>query len=155
MSRRQWFPNAANASPGMLYGQFGFITTNIGTDPVLSTAFGLGGQVGADTAGTGAANSGPSFIKSITKTANNGEFLVTMADGYRKLWYLDATLLGPAAGPAGGDWAQACAPVNEGAGHTTPVTFLVTTLNASNVPVETAGRIVMVSIAAKDSGVGA
>ena len=155
MSRRTWFKDASSASPGMVYANAGWLTTPIGTNPSLATAFGFGGQVGPDLAGTGAANSGPSFIASVTKTANNGEYLVTLADGYRKLWGVEGNLLGVSAGPADGAWAQACAPVNEGAGHTTPITFLITTMNAAGVPTEFTGRTLMIALALKDSGVGA
>lgn len=158
MSRRQW-PNAATqrfSSPGILWGVFGFITTNIGTNPDPTLFFGCGGLTGGDDVSDGsAANSGPSFVASIVKTANNGEFLVTFTDGFRKLWHADATLYTTAAGPNDGKTAGVCAPVNEGSGHETPVTMLVTTLDASNVPVETASRRVSVLVAFKDSAVGA
>lgn len=154
MSRRSWFKDAASNSPGLVYANFGFISTLIGTNPNLALAFGWGGQVGPDIANTGAANSGPSFVASIVKTANNGEYLITLADGYRKLWGLEGSVLGPVAGPADGAWAQPCVPQNEGAGHTTPISFLFTTMNAAGAPTEMNGRTVMVSLVAKDSGSG-
>lgn len=135
----------------MLTGNFGFITTLIGTNPDLTLGFGLGGLTGITPAG---AVPGPSFVKSITKTANNGEFLVTLQDGYRAVWGLGANLQGVAAGPADGFWCQTCSPVNEGAGHETPITFLLTTLNAAGVPTETTGRKVMVNVILKNSGTG-
>jgi hypothetical protein len=155
MSRRTWFKDASSASPGMVYGNAGFLTTLIGTNPALATAFGFGGQVGPDAAGLGAATSGPAFIKSVVKTANNGEYLVTLQDGYRKVWGVEGNLLGVSAGPADGAWAQCCAPLNEGAGHETPITFLVTTMNAAGVPTEFNGRVLMIAMALKDSGAGA
>ena len=153
MSRRTWNPLAMFASPGLLFAAFKFVTTNIGTDPATSTIEGGGGLKGADAAG-GVANSGPSFIESITKTANDGEYLVTLADGYRSCWFSDATMWAPAAGPAGGDDAQVSVPANQGSGHTTKVTVLVTTIDVDGVPVETTGRTVCVFMVLKDSGVG-
>lgn len=151
MSRRTWEPLAKFSSPGLLFAAFGFVTTNIGTNPAVSSIFGGGGLKGADAAGNGVSNTGPSFIDSITKTANAGEFLVTLKDGYRAVWYADASLWGPQAGPAGGDSAQVCLPANQGSGHETAVTFLVTTLDNTDAPVETAGRTVSCFLVLKDS----
>jgi hypothetical protein len=154
MSARQWNSVSFNASVGMLRGEFGFITTNIGTNPSVSTMFGVGGLKGPDAAGS-VSNSGPSFVESIVKTANAGEYLITYADGYRKQHYAAAQVYGPAAGPADGVRAQVCVPNNEGAGHSVKVTQLVTTLDAAGAPVETTGRRVCVKVAFKDSASGA
>jgi len=154
MSRRNWNPVAHFASPGLVFGAFGFVTTNIGTNPDVALMFGCGGLKGGDAA-AGVANTGPAFVSSITKTANAGEYLVTLKDGYRAVWHASAELWGPTAGPAGGDSAQVCKPANQGSGHETPVTFLVTTLDNADTPVETAGRTVSVFVVLKDSGIGA
>ncbi len=154
MSRRQWFSNARYGQPGLVFATFGFITTNIGTNPDMSLAFGCGGLTGPDAAGTGVANSSPSLVSTITKTANNGEFLVTLADGWRKVYSADPNIMGPNAGPADGYSAQACVPSNEGSGHDTAVTFLVTVCNAAGTPTETTGRRVSVDLVLKDSGLG-
>lgn len=154
MSRRNWNPVAHFTSGGLVFAVFGFITTNIGSNPALATVFGFGGLTGADAAG-GVANSGPSFIESITKTANNGEFLITFADGWRAVWYGHPSVWGPTAGPADGVQAQMCLPANQGSGHTTKVTALVTTLDAAGAPAETTGRTVTCIMAFKDIGAGA
>jgi len=155
MSRRNWNPLAHFSSAGLVFGVFGFKTTNIGTDPDPADFFGCGGLTGPDGAGDGSvANGGPSFVESITKTGNAGEFLVTLKDGYRAVWYLDAVLWGPTAGPAGGDSAQPCLPAHQGEGHETPVTFLVTTLDNTDAPAETAGRTVSCLVVLKDSASG-
>lgn len=156
MSRRNWNPKALFHQGDLVFGAFGFVTTNIGTDPDPALFFGCGGLTGTDAASDGSvANSGPSFVASITKTANAGEFLVTFTDGYRAVYHADPTLYGPAAGPAGGDSAQVCVPVNEAQGHETPITMLVTTLDNADTPVETAGRRVSLFVVLKDGGVGA
>jgi len=150
MSRRTWNPVSMNATGRILRGEFGFITTNIGTNPDPTLFFGCGGLTGPDAA-AGGANPSPSFIESIVKTANNGEFLITYADGYRKQHWADAVCLGPVAGPSDGVRAGCCVAANQGSGHTTKVTQLVTTLDGANgAPVETAGRTVMVNVAFKD-----
>jgi hypothetical protein len=154
MSRRNWNPVAHFTSGGKVYGEFGFISTLIGTNPALATTFGLGGLTGADAAG-GVANSGPSFVESITKTANNGEFLVTFADGWRAVWGAEATVWGPVAGPNDGVRAAVSLPANQGSGHTTQVTMLVTMLNAAGAPTETNARTVTVRMVFKDLGSGA
>ena len=153
MSRRNWTPVAHFTGAGLLFGAFGFISTLIGTNPVLATCFGLGGLTGVDAA-TGVANSGPSVVASITKTANNGEFLVTLADGYRAVFDLHATVWGPTAGPNDGVQAAVSLPANQGSGHTTAVTFLVTILNAAGTPTETNGRTISVGFVLKDLGSG-
>ncbi len=153
MSRRSWFPVAHFSSPGLVLGAFKFVTSLIGTNPTVSLIEGGGGLKGTDSA-AGVSNSGPSFIESITKTANAGEFLVTFADGYRSVWYADAELWGPAAGPAGGDSAQVCVPANQGSGHETKVTMLVTILDNADTPVEINARTVCVFVVMKDAGVG-
>lgn len=149
MSRRNWNPVSMNATSRILRGEFGFITTNIGTNPDTSLFFGCGGLTGPDAA-AGGANPSPSFIESITKTANAGEYLVTYADGYRKQHYAHGSVMGPTAGPADGVQAQCCVAANQGSGHETKITQLVTTLDAAGAPVETAGRTVMVFVAFKD-----
>lgn len=149
MSRRNWNPVSMNATSRILRGEFGFISTNIGTDPDTSLFFGCGGLTGPDAA-AGGANPSPSFVESIVKTANAGEYLITYTDGYRKQHSVDAKVLGPVAGPADGVHAQACVAANQGSGHETKITQLVTTLDAAGSPVETAGRTVMVSVAFKD-----
>lgn len=155
MSRRNWNPIAHFTSAGLLFAAFGFKTTNIGSNPAVADIFGGGGLKGPDAAGDGSvANSGPAFIASITKTANTGEFLVTLKDGYRAVWYADAALWGPTNGPAGGDSAQICLPANQGSGHETAVTFLVTTLDNTDAPVETSGRTVSCFLVLKDSASG-
>ncbi len=153
MSRRTWNPVAKFAGAGLVFGAFGFISTLIGTNPVLATCFGMGGLSGSDAA-TGVANSGPSLIESITKTANAGEFLVTMADGWRAVYDASATVWGPTAGPNDGVRAAVSLPTNQGAGHTTKVTFLVTMLDAAGAPAETNGRTVTVRLILKDLGSG-
>lgn len=154
MSSRPWNPVSHNASNGMLRGEFGFITTNIGTNPSAALFFGCGGLTGTDAASS-VSNSGASFVESITKTANAGEYLITYADGYRKQHHVSAVVLGPVAGPADGVHAQACVAANQGSGRTTKITQLVTTLDAAGSPVETTGRTLMVAVAFKDSGSGA
>jgi hypothetical protein len=154
MSRRTWNPVSFHTSAGMIHCYFGFISTLIGTNPVLATTFGMGGLTGPDAAGNGVANSGPSAVASITKTANNGEFLVTLADGYRAVWMADATVWGPVAGPNDGVQAAVSLPANQGSGHTTPITFLVTMLNAAGAPTETNGRTVCIDLVLKDSIAG-
>jgi hypothetical protein len=140
----------------MTEGKFGFVTTLIGTQPDATKFFGCGGLSGGDDVNDGSqANSGPTFVKSITKTANNGEFLVTLQDGYRAVWDLRAELWSPTAGPHDGKWAGVCLPANQGAGHETPITFLVTVLDATNTPAELNGRTISISISLKDSAAGA
>jgi len=153
MSRRSWNSVAHFASPGLVVGAFGFITTNIGTNPDLTWVWGMGGQTGPDKA-PGAANSGPAFVKSIVKTANNGEFLVTLQDGYRGLWHAGGTLYSTSAGPGLADTLDISAPLNEGSGHETPITFLVTTMLDADTPTETSGRRVSVFLVLKDSASG-
>ncbi len=149
MSRRTWNPVSQNAQGNMLRGEFGWITTLIGTNPDATLFFGCGGLTGPDAA-AGGANPSPSFVASITKTANAGEYLVTYADGYRKQHSVDPKVLGPVAGPADGVRAQACVAANQGSGHTTAITQLITMLDAAGAPVEGAGRTMMVSVAFKD-----
>lgn len=150
MSRRNWPPLAKFSSPELVFGAFGFVSTLIGTDPSTSTAFGLGGLVGPDAAGNGVSNTGPTFVSSITKTANDGEFLVTLKDGYRAVWFADASVWGPVAGPNDGVSARVSLPDNQGDGHETPVTLLVTILNAAGTPTETDARTVSVFLVLKD-----
>ncbi len=119
MSGRSWNHNAEFASNNLLIGALGFITTLIGTNPALATLTGFGGLTGPDSV-AGVANSGPSFAASITKTANAGEYLVTLRDGYRGVWYADAVVLGPVAGPGDGVHAQVCVSANQGSGNTVP-----------------------------------
>jgi hypothetical protein len=149
MSRRTWNPVSMNATSRILRGEFGFITTNIGTDPDTSLFFGCGGLTGPDAA-AGGANPSPSFVESITKTANAGEFLITYADGYRAQHFVKGECLAPVAGPADGFGVQCAVADNQGDGHETKITQLVTVIDASNAPVETAGRTVMVAVAFKD-----
>lgn len=151
---RSWFKDTEHTSPGLVRGVFGFVTTNIGTNPDVTLAYGLGGLTGADAAGS-VPNGGPTFVASITKTANNGEFLVTLQDGYRAVWYANATLFSTGAGPNDGKRAGVCAPLNEGSGRTTAITFLVTTIDTSGNPVETSGRRCHVEVVLKASGSGA
>lgn len=154
MSGRSFFSNAEFTSQGLVLGAFGFQTTNIGTAPSTSKIFGGGGLVGTD--GAGNPNSGPTFISSITKTANNGEFFVTLQDGYRAVWFCAAnTWAATAIGSADGYQAQVSLPANQGAGRTTAVSFYVTVVNASGVATETAGRTVNCFVVLKDSGNGA
>lgn len=138
----------------MLRCEFGFISTLIGTNPALATTFGMGGLTGADVAGGSNSNSGPSAVASITKTANNGEFLVTLADGYRAVHYASVFVWGPVAGPNDGVRAAVSLPANQGSGHTTAVTFLVTILNAAGAPVELNARTICVFLSLKDSRSG-
>ncbi len=152
MSRRTWYSDSRTTSQGLVFGTFGFITTLIGTNPNLALAFGLGGMTGPDVVGQ-TANSGPTFVRSIVKTANAGEYRVTLQDGYRKVWDIEATVLAPAAGPADGVWSQPSVPTGEG-DHVGPVTFLVTTLNAAGAPAEMNGRTIQLSMCLKDSGAG-
>jgi len=154
MSRRNWNPIAHFAGNGLVFGAFGFTSTLIGTNPSTALFFGCGGLTGADAAG-GVSNSGPSFVDSITKTGNNGEFLVTLADGYRAVHYIEGHILGPSAGPADGRRVQICSPANQGSGHTTNVTFLVTILGTNNVPLELNARIINIFAVLKDSASGA
>lgn len=155
MSGRSWYPVAMFASQGLLFGVVSFVTTNIGTNPAVASARGMGGLTGPDAAGS-VANSGPSFIASITKTANAGEFLVTFADGYRAVWHSEASMHGPAGGPNDGKRACITNASNEGSGRTTALTFLVTTHNENTgAAEETSGRTVSFLVVLKDSGVGA
>jgi hypothetical protein len=151
MSRRNWNPVSKNTQNGMVRAEFGFVTTLIGTNPATASMFGCGGLTGVDAAGNGVSNSGPSIVASITKTANNGEFLVTLADGWRAVHYAHASVWGPTAGPADGVQAQVCVPANQGIGHTTAVTFLVSILNAGGTPTETNARTICVWLSLKDS----
>ncbi len=154
MSRRNWNPVAHHASNGMLYGQFRFRSTLIGTNPAVAYMYGCGGLKGADASGS-VSNSGPAFIASITKTANAGEFLVTFVDGYRRVHYADANVWGPTAGPNDGYRAGICVPANEGSGHTTPLTMLVTILDPNTGAAgELDARQVCVNVALKDSASG-
>ena len=149
---------ASFSSGNLQFAVFGFLTTNICSDPSTTTCFGLGGLTGSDGASDGSvAKSGPSFIESITKTANAGEYLVTMAAGYTAVWYGHASVWGPVAGPSDGIRADVCVPANQGAGRTTKTTFLLTTLNAdTGAPVETASRTCTVLLVIKKSkGAGA
>ena len=149
---------ASFSSGNLLFGAFGFVTTNIGSNPSTTTCFGLGGLTGSDGASDGSvAKSGPSFVASITKTANTGEFLVTLAAGYTAVWFAAASLWGPVAGPSDGIRADVCVPANQGSGRTTATTFLVTTNNANTgAPVETASRTCTVFLVIKKSkGAGA
>lgn len=153
MSRRQWNPVAHFTSGGLVFAAFGFVSTLIATNPDPTLFFGAGGLTGPD-ASAGKANSGPTFIASITKTANNGEFLVTLADGWRAVWFADASVWGPVAGPNDGVKANISLPANQGSGHTTAVTFLVTILNAAGAPTETNGRTINCFCVFKDVGAG-
>lgn len=151
MSGRMWNPKASFTSPGLVLAAIAFETTNIGTNPDTSKFRGAGGLTGA-AASAGVANSGPSFVKSITKTANNGEFLVTLQDGYRACWHAEPHLWGPVAGPADGVDAQICRPANEGGGNDVGLTFLVTTITSSTgAPAETLGRLLSIFFVLKDS----
>lgn len=142
-----WNPVSYNAQGNVLRGEFGFISTNIGTDPDPTLFFGCGGLSGP--AAAGGANPSATFVESITKTANTGEYLVTYSTGFVKQHSVDAKVLGPVAGPADGVRAQACVAANQGQGRETKTTQLVTTLDAAGAPVETSGRTVMVSVAFK------
>jgi len=153
MSRRNWNPVAHFTSNGLVLGAIGFVSTLIGTNPAVASLFGFGGLTGADAAG-GVANGGPAFAESITKTANNGEFLITFADGWRAVWYAHASVWGPVAGPNDGVTANCSLPANQGQGHTTKVTMLVTMLNAAGSPTETNGRTVNIMLVFKDLGSG-
>lgn len=151
----QWFSNALFASPGLLIGAFSFVTTNIGADPDMTLSHGCGGLSGGDGASTGAtANGGPTFVSSITKTANAGEFLVTFKEGYRAVWHADAECQAAEAGPADGYGAQVCKPANQGSGRETAVTMLVTVLDENRAVKETAGRTVSCFVVLKTSGAG-
>lgn len=154
MSRRNWNPVSKNTQNGMLRSEFGFISTLIGTNPAVASMFGCGGLTGPDAAGSSRSNSGPSIVESIVKTANNGEFLVTLADGYRAVHYAHATVWGPTAGPNDGVQAAVSLPANQGSGHTTKITFLVTILNAAGAPTETNNRTLCVWLSLKDSSSG-
>ncbi len=150
MPSRNWNPVSFNAQGNMLRGEFGFITTNIGTNPDVALFFGCGGLSGA-AAAAGGANPSGTFVESIVKTANAGEYLVTYTDGYPKQHWAAAVCLGPVAGPSDGVRAGCCVAANQGSGRTTKVTQLVTTLDGANgAPVETAGRTVMVCVTFKD-----
>jgi hypothetical protein len=138
------------SSPGLGFIVFGFVTTNIGTDPDPTAFFGCGGTTGS---GGITANGGPSVIKSITKTANAGEFLVTLNDHYRAMWLGEAQVMAPAGGPADGYSAQVSLGSNFGASSSDP-TFLITTLNTSKAAAETAGKTVTCMAVVKDSGAG-
>lgn len=153
MSRRNWNPVAHFSSPGLVFGAFGFTSTLIGTNPSTALMFGCGGLTSA-AASAGVANSGPSFVSSIVKTANNGEFLITFADGWRAVWYVEGHILGSTAGPADGRRIQCCVPANQGSGHTTAVTMLATILGTNNVPLELDARVLNFFCVFKDSGVG-
>lgn len=153
MARRQFQVLAEFAQSGYVFLAFGFISTLIGTNPPAATLFGFGGLTGNDASGNvppGAA----SIIESIVKTANNGEFLVTLVDGYRAVWFGQPGVWGPVAGPNDGVRAAMSLPANQGQGHTTKVTFLITMLNAAGAPTETNGRTVNCLMVFKDNGSG-
>jgi hypothetical protein len=155
MSRRSWFSNARYASPGLVYGSVKFVTTNIGTNPDVTLIEGAGGLKGTDGASS-VSNTGPAFVASITKTGNAGEFLLTFSDGWRSVWWADAAMWGPEAGPNDGKRACCTKPANQGSGHETAVTVLVTTHNENTgAAEETSGRTVCVDFVLKDVGVGA
>lgn len=151
-------PIAMFAANGMLFGAFSFVSTLIGTDPAVSSFRGCGGLTGSDSS-AGVSNSGPAFIESITKTANNGEFLVTVAvpqgHVYRYMLHGSASVWSAQAGPASAHTAQIGDPANEGSGRTTKLTFLVTILDGALAPVELDARRVSVFVVMKTSGSGA
>lgn len=153
MSRRQFNPIAEFAQNGYVFLAFGFISTLIGTNPASPTLFGFGGLTGVDAA-PGVPPGAPSVIESIVKTANAGEFLVTLVDGYRAVWFGQPGVWGPVAGPNDGVRAAMSLPSNQGQGHTTKLAFFITMLNAAGVPTETNGRTVNALIVFKDSGLG-
>jgi hypothetical protein len=151
-------PNAMFAANGMLIAAFSFVSTLIGTNPAVANFRGCGGLTGTD-AGAGVSNSGPSFVSSITKTANAGEFLVTLAvpqgHAYRYMLHGEASVWSAQAGPGDEYHAQIADPANEGSGRTTAVTFLVTILDEAGAPVELDARRVSVFMVWKISGSGA
>lgn len=147
------------STPGMLVAAFSWVSTLIGTDPAVADFRGCGGLTGAD-AGSGVSNSGASFIESITKTANAGEFLVTFAEGYRYVLHAEASLWGVQAGPGDKYTAQVHDPANEGSGRTTKLTMLVTIIGEDGTsgvraPAELDARRVSVFCVIKTSGSGA
>ncbi len=154
MSRRNWNPLGHFASNGLLFGAFSWITTNIGTDPDVTLTQGLGGLTGPDAVGS-VPNSGPTFVHSITKTANNGEFLITFQDGYRAMWHASGTIYSDEDGPGVADTLDLSEPINEGLGHETRLTMLATVCIDADTPTETAGRRCSVFVVLKDSGSGA
>ncbi len=143
---------------GLMFAAFSFISTLIGTNPDVDYFRGCGGETGSD-ATTGVSNSGASFVESITKTANAGEFLVTLAvpqgHAYRYLLSGSAEVLSPEGGPATAHCATCSDPINEGAGRTTQITFLVTIQDGALAPVELDARRVTVFMVWKISGAGA
>jgi hypothetical protein len=151
-------PLAFFCQGGMAFCAFSFVSTLIGTDPSAALFRGCGGLTGSDNA-AGVSNSGSAVIESITKTANNGEFLVTMSvpqgHAYRYLLHGDATVWSPQAGPGDGYEAHISDPANEGSGRTTQITFLVTIVNGAGTPAELDARRVSVELIWKISGSGA
>jgi hypothetical protein len=150
MSRRNWNPVSHNTSNGIVRGEFGFISTLIGTDPAVADFFGCGGLTGA-AAAAGVSNSSPSVVASITKTANAGEFLVTFTDGFKAVHFMTAEVWGPTAGPNDGYRACIALPANQGSGHTTAITALLTIVDPNTgAPGELDARTVCVQFAMKD-----
>lgn len=142
-------PLSFNATGNMLRGEFGFISTLIGTNPAVADMFGCGGLTG-EAAAAGVANQDASFIESIVKTANAGEFLITFADGYRKVHFATAEVWSVVAGPADGFRACCAVPANQGSGRTTKMTMLVTIVDPNTgAPGELDARTVCVQIAIK------
>lgn len=152
-------PIAMFAQPGYMFLGFSFVSTQIGSNPAVADFRGCGGETGSDaTAGT--SKSGGACIESITKTANSGEFLVTLSvpqsHAYRYLLAGHADVWSVAAGPADGYRAAISDPANEGAGRTTQITFLVTILDPNTgAPAELNSRRVSVFMLWKISGSGA
>lgn len=151
-------PIAMFSQGGMAFMAFSFVSTLIGTNPSAALFRGCGGETGSDAA-AGTSKSGGAVIESITKTANNGEFLVTLAvpqgHAYRYLLHGSASVWSPEAGPATAHCAAIGDPVNEGAGRTTQITFLVTIQDGALAPVELNTRRVSCLLVWKISGSGA
>lgn len=142
-------PVSFNATNNIMRGEFGWVSTLIGTNPATSAMFGCGGLTG-EAAAAGVANSDASFIESITKTANAGEFLVTFVEGFRAVHFATAEVWGVTAGPNDGYRAACAKPANQGSGRTTKLTMLVTILDPSTgAPAELDARTVCVQIALK------
>jgi hypothetical protein len=146
VSRRQWFRDAASTSQGLLYVDLSFLTNNT-SNPVVTSFRGCGGLTGSNGA-TSVANSGPSAIASITRTAV-GTYRITFAEGYRYITS-QSTDIDDAADQL---QARCGAPANEGAGATTPLTVDIFVRSAGTLT-ESTGRRISYSAAIKDSGNG-
>lgn len=127
---------------------FSFLTNNT-SDPLPSSFRGCGGLTGTDS-GAGVPNSGPSAVRSITRTGV-GAYAITLQDGYR---YVSAAhvSIDDAADTL---IARNAAPASEGSGAETPVTAaVVVRAAATGTATESTGRRISCTFILKNSGNG-